>query len=153
MVASLELVKYDVIAVGGQHSHYAPVVLWAVKIFSSLSCIGVRTMYVSETVQALLSQCVPVTACGESLSREGGLKPLCGRNGDIWHKDLTADSLGYEQVCYVCMDQFQLYSRYPRQYLSLIPRLYGPGNEATSMSTDTCTGSCLGKVTFVAWIT
>jgi len=40
-------------------------------------------MYVSETVQALLSQCVPITAYGESLSREGGLKPLCGRNRDI----------------------------------------------------------------------
>lgn len=28
-------------------------------------------MYVSETVHALLSQCVPITACGESL--QGGL--------------------------------------------------------------------------------
>ena len=49
-------------------------------------------------------------------------------------------------VMYIIMDQFQLYPRYPRQYLSLIPRPCGPRNEATGMSTDMCTGSRLGKV-------
>ena len=70
MIGSLEFVKYDVTAVGGQHSNSAPV----------LSSIGMHSMYVSETVHALLSS---ITACGESLSRECGLKPLCGWKGDI----------------------------------------------------------------------